>query len=126
MIKITADELAKILSGKLENLPAETVIDQYPVISSANAKSGTFFVAFEGVNVDGHSFVEDAIKSGAKFALVSKPVSAPSILVADVSQALLTLAEFVRGRLFEMKVIGITGSQGKTTTKEFLLSLIHI
>jgi UDP-N-acetylmuramoyl-tripeptide--D-alanyl-D-alanine ligase len=124
MIKMTAAELAKIISGKLENLPAETVIDQYPVISSTNAKNGTFFVAFKGVNVDGHSFVEDAIKSGAKFALVSKPVSAPSILVADVSQALLTLAEFVRGRLSEMKVIGITGSQGKTTTKEFLHSIL--
>ena len=121
---MTAAELAKIVSGKLENLPAETVIDQYPVISSTNAKNGTFFVAFKGVNVDGHSFVEDAIKSGSKFALVSKPVSAPSILVADVSQALLTLAEFVRGRLSEMKVIGITGSQGKTTTKEFLHSIL--
>jgi UDP-N-acetylmuramoyl-tripeptide--D-alanyl-D-alanine ligase len=126
MIKMTAAELAKIISGKLENLSAETVIDQYPVISSTNAKNGTFFVAFKGVNVDGHSFVEDAIKSGAKFALVSKPVSAPSILVADVSQALLTLAEFVRGRLSEMKVIGITGSQGKTTTKEFLYSILKL
>ena len=124
MIKTTASELAKILSGKLENLSADTVIDQYPVINSANAKSGTFFVAFEGASVDGHSFAEDAIKSGAKFALVSKPVSAPSIVVADVSQALLTLAEFVRGRLPEMKVIGITGSQGKTTTKEFLYSIL--
>jgi UDP-N-acetylmuramoyl-tripeptide--D-alanyl-D-alanine ligase len=124
MIKITAAELAKILSGKLENLTADTVIDQYPVINSANAKSGTFFVAFQGASVDGHSFAEDAIKSGAKFALVSKPVSAPSIVVADVSQALLTLAEFVRGRLPEMKVIGITGSQGKTTTKEFLYSIL--
>jgi len=124
MIKTTAAELAKILSGKLENLSADTVIDQYPVINSANAKSGTFFVAFEGASVDGHSFAEDAIKSGAKFALVSKPVSAPSIVVADVSQALLILAEFVRGRLPEMKVIGITGSQGKTTTKEFLYSIL--
>ena len=124
MIKTTAAEMAKILSGKLENLSADTVIDQYPVINSANAKSGTFFVAFEGASVDGHSFAEDAIKSGAKFALVSKPVSAPSIVVADVSQALLTLAEFVRGRLPEMKVIGITGSQGKTTTKEFLYSIL--
>jgi len=124
MIKTTAAEMTKILSGKLENLSADTVIDQYPVINSANAKSGTFFVAFEGASVDGHSFAEDAIKSGAKFALVSKPVSAPSIVVADVSQALLTLAEFVRGRLPKMKVIGITGSQGKTTTKEFLYSIL--
>lgn len=124
MIKTTAAELAKILSGKLENLSADTVIDQYPVINSANAKSGTFFVAFEGASVDGHSFAEAAIKSGAKFALVSKPISAPSIVVADVSQALLTLAEFVRGRLPKMKVIGITGSQGKTTTKEFLYSIL--
>ena len=124
MIKISAGELAKILSGKLENLPADTELDQYPVIDSRKAKAGTFFVAFKGEQVDGHEFVAQAIKSGAKFALVSKSVDSPSILVSDVGQALLTLTEFVRERLVNMKVVGITGSQGKTTSKEFLYSIL--
>jgi UDP-N-acetylmuramoyl-tripeptide--D-alanyl-D-alanine ligase len=124
MIKISAGELAKILSGKLENLPADTELDQYPVIDSRKAKAGTFFVAFKGEQVDGHEFVAQAIKSGAKFALASKSVDSPSILVSDVGQALLTLTEFVRERLVNMKVVGITGSQGKTTSKEFLYSIL--
>ena len=124
MIKISAGELAKILSGKLENLPPDTELDQYPVIDSRKAKAGTFFVAFKGEQVDGHEFVAQAIKAGAKFALVSKSVDSPSILVSDVGQALLTLTEFVRERLVNMKVVGITGSQGKTTSKEFLYSIL--
>ena len=125
MIKISAGELAKILSGKLENLPPGTELDQYPVIDSRKAKAGTFFVAFKGEQVDGHEFVAQAIKAGAKFALVSKSVDSPSILVSDVGQALLTLTEFVRERLVNMKVVGITGSQGKTTSKEFLYSILR-
>ena len=124
MIKISAGDLAKILSGKLENMPADTELDQYPVIDSRKAKAGTFFVAFKGEQVDGHEFVAQAIKAGAKFALVSKSVDSPSILVSDVGQALLTLTEFVRERLVNMKVVGITGSQGKTTSKEFLYSIL--
>ena len=124
MIKISAGELAKILSGKLENLPPGTELDQYPVIDSRKAKADTFFVAFKGEQVDGHEFVAQAIKAGAKFALVSKSVDSPSILVSDVGQALLTLTEFVRERLVNMKVVGITGSQGKTTSKEFLYSIL--
>lgn len=124
MIKISAGELAKILSGKLENLPPGTELDQYPVIDSRKAKAGTFFAAFKGEQVDGHEFVAQAIKAGAKFALVSKSVDSPSILVSDVGQALLTLTEFVRERLVNMKVVGITGSQGKTTSKEFLYSIL--
>ena len=124
MIKVSAGELAKILSGKLENLPADTDLNQYPVIDSRKAKAGTFFVAFNGEQVDGHEFVAQAIKAGAKFALVSKSVDSPSILVSDVGQALLTLTEFVRERLANMKVVGITGSQGKTTSKEFLYSIL--
>jgi len=82
MIKISAGELAKILSGKLENLPPGTELDQYPVIDSRKAKAGTFFVAFKGEQVDGHEFVAQAIKAGAKFALVSKVlIHPPSWLV---------------------------------------------
>ena len=124
MINITASSFAQIVSGTLKNLPGETIIDQIPVINSNNAKKGTFFVAFDGKNIDGHDFVLNAIDSGAKFALVSKEVDAPSVLVSDVSQALLALAVFVRNELKDMKVVGITGSQGKTTTKEFLNSIL--
>ena len=68
---------------------------------------------------------EGALNSGAKFSLVSKSVSGPHVLVSEVGQALIDLARFVRTQLPNMKVIGITGSQGKTTTKEFLYSVLQ-
>jgi len=61
MIKISAAEFAKVVSGKLHNIPEVMIIDQIPVINSNNATAGTFFVAFKGLNVDGHDFVNEAI-----------------------------------------------------------------
>ena len=57
MIKISAAKFAQVVSGKLHNIPEEMMIDQNPVINSKNATDGTFFVAFKGLNVDGHDFV---------------------------------------------------------------------
>ena len=126
MISISAAEFAKVVSGKLHLMSDETMINEIPVINSDKAVNGTFFVAFKGDHVDGHDFVDSAIKSGSKFALVSKQVNSPSIQVEDVGQALLALTSYVRSKLTELKLVGITGSQGKTTTKEFLASILQL
>ena len=126
MIKLTAAEFAEIVNGQLCNLDPNEIIDQTPVINSKEAKVGSFFAAFVGENQDGHLYVKDAISNGAKFALVSKSVSEPSILVADVGAALLKLTTYVRTHIKDLKVIGITGSQGKTTTKEYLNSILSL
>ena len=126
MIKISAAEFAKVVSGKLHLISDEIIINEIPVINSDKAVQGTFFVAFKGDHVDGHDFVDSAIKSGAKFALVSKQVNSPSIQVDDVGQALLDLTSYVRSKLTGLKLVGITGSQGKTTTKEFLASIFQL
>ena len=124
MIKLTAAKIAEIVDGQINNLTPSEILDQSPVINSKDAVPGTFFAAFVGENVDGNLYVKDAIANGAKFALVSKPVDSPSILVADVGQALLKLASFVRESIKDLKLIGITGSQGKTTTKDYLNSIL--
>ena len=126
MIKLTATEFAKIVDGEICNLDPNEIIDQTPVINSKEAKAGSFFAAFIGENQDGHLYVSDAIKNGAKFALVSKSVTEPSILVSDVGTALLKLTTYVRTHIKDLKVIGITGSQGKTTTKEYLNSILSL
>jgi UDP-N-acetylmuramoyl-tripeptide--D-alanyl-D-alanine ligase len=126
MIKISVAEFAKVVSGKLHLISDEIIINEIPVINSDKAVQGTFFVAFKGDHVDGHDFVDSAIKSGAKFALVSKQVNSPSIQVDDVGQALLDLTSYVRSKLTGLKLVGITGSQGKTTTKEFLASILQL
>ena len=126
MIKISAGEFAKVVSGSLHEIDSQMIISQSPVINSKKASKDNFFVAFVGSQVDGHNYVKEAIELGAKFALVSKSVSAPHILVADVGQALTDLAIYLRVKLSELKVVGITGSQGKTTTKEFLNSILTL
>ena len=125
MIKLSAQDFASVVSGSLHDISPSQIIDQDPVINSKDASAKNFFVAFKGERFDGHDFVSEALNSGAKFSLVSKSVSGPHVLVSDVGQALIDLARFVRTQLPNMKVIGITGSQGKTTTKEFLYSVLQ-
>lgn len=125
MIKLSAQDFASVVSGSLHDISPSQIIDQDPVLNSKDASAKNFFVAFKGEKFDGHDFVSEALNSGAKFSLVSKSVSGPHVLVSDVGQALIDLARFVRTQLPNMKVIGITGSQGKTTTKEFLYSVLQ-
>lgn len=125
MIKLSAQDFASVVSGSLHDISPSQILDQDPVINSKDASAKNFFVAFKGEKFDGHDFVSEALNSGAKFSLVSKSVSGPHVLVSDVGQALIDLARFVRTQLPNMKVIGITGSQGKTTTKEFLYSILQ-
>ena len=125
MIKLTAKEFAEIVDGQLIDLAEDKVLNQIPIVNTDYAAPGTFFVAFIGEKVDGHDFVANALNKGSSFALVSKPVTGPAILVKDVGVALLKLTTAVRKKLPNMKLIGITGSQGKTTTKEYLISILN-
>ncbi|SEJ47016.1 UDP-N-acetylmuramoyl-tripeptide--D-alanyl-D-alanine ligase [Demequina mangrovi] len=90
---------------------------------SRAVRPGWLYVAFIGERVDGHDFVPQAIEAGAALCLVSEPVDAPHVLVADVQAALGDLARAYLALLRAesgITVIGITGSNGKTTTKDLL------
>jgi UDP-N-acetylmuramoyl-tripeptide--D-alanyl-D-alanine ligase len=90
---------------------------------SREVESGWLFVAMPGTIADGHDFVERAFASGAAGALVSRPVDGPHVLVEDVVAALTALAVASRARMTG-KVIGVTGSVGKTGTKEALAAAL--
>ena len=124
MIRMNAAEIAQIVGGQL-NVDGATETWLAPVFDSRKATAGTIFLALIGEKADGHDFVEDAMKNGASFALVSKEVSLPNIKVANVYDALSKLAAHVRSQLPDLKVIGITGSQGKTTTKDLLQHILE-
>jgi UDP-N-acetylmuramoyl-tripeptide--D-alanyl-D-alanine ligase len=124
MIRMNAAKIAEIVGGQL-NVAGATEITLAPVFDSRKATSGSFFLALMGENADGHDFIDDALKNGAAFALVSKDVAQPNIKVADVYEALGKLAAYVRLQLPNLKVIGITGSQGKTTTKDLLHHILE-
>ena len=122
MIPLKASEIAAIVGGTL--CGADVTVTAAPTIDSRLATAGSLFIAFKGDHVDGHDYVGDAQSRGAVVTLAEHPVSEPYILVADCVTALGKLAQEVRHRLSQLTVIGITGSQGKTTTKELLSSLL--
>ncbi|MEY4023101.1 MAG: hypothetical protein RLZ23_62 [Actinomycetota bacterium] len=122
MIPMKASEIAAVIQGKLHG--EDVTATEAAVINSAEAISGSIFLAIKGEKVDGHDFVSDALSRGAVLTISSRTVEGPHIVVADVVVALGKLAQHVRSNLLNLTVIGITGSQGKTTTKELLTSVL--
>ena len=86
---------------------------------------GALFVALSGPSFDGHDFVAAAAQSGAAAALVARPmpVDLPQVIVADPLDALSSFAREWR-RQFPIPVVGVTGSNGKTTTKELIGAIL--
>lgn len=123
MITLTAGEIALLVGGELF-CDRDLLVSKAPVFDSRQATPGCFFLALKGENADGHEFAADAYRSGAMFSLTSQRIDGPCIVVADVLEALSILAAFVRKRLDKLIVIGITGSQGKTSTKDLLTHML--
>lgn len=122
MITMKASEIAHIVHGELHG--EDVIVSGSPVIDSRLATPGSIFVAIKGERVDGHDFVSDAQVHGAVLTIAERVVPGSHILVSNSIQALSELALEVRKRLTNLTVIGITGSQGKTTTKELLSSVL--
>ena len=90
---------------------------------SREVEPGDLFIALKGETADGHRFAGKALEAGAAGLIVSEPVDAPHVLVSDTMEALNALGRAGRART-DAKVIGVTGSVGKTTTKETLFSAL--
>jgi UDP-N-acetylmuramoyl-tripeptide--D-alanyl-D-alanine ligase len=126
VVEISLAKFAQLVGGTPHQLDSGKIVSLTAVIDSRDAKPGTFFVAFKGEHLDGHDFADLAFKAGAEFSIVSRPVASPHILVKDVRDALTKIAKFNREALPNLVVIGITGSQGKTTTKDLAAHLLRI
>jgi len=92
-------------------------------IDSREVRAGDLFVALKGEATDGHRFLDGAIAKGAAAALVERPIDTPHVLVKDTSSALELLGAAARARMAG-KVIGVTGSVGKTGVKEALFAAL--
>ena len=92
-------------------------------IDSRDVGEGDLFVALKGAAMDGHRFVAGAFERGAAGVLVSQPVDGPHVLVDDTQAALEALGAAARARA-DMQVVGVTGSVGKTSTKEALFAAL--
>jgi len=120
MIEMTLGEVAAAVEGQLAGAPAETPVTGTVEYDSRKVGPGGLFVAFVGENADGHEFAGAAIAAGAAAVIGTRAVDGPHILVADPLVAMARLARAVVDLLPELTVIGLTGSSGKTTTKDLI------
>lgn len=127
MIELGIDEIADATGGRVLGDGAARVTGPV-VIDSRLVTPGALFVALPGDHVDGHEFVAAAVAAGAAAVLVAHEVDAPAaVVVDDVQTALGALAREVLARLRAegpLEVVGITGSVGKTTTKDLVGQLL--
>lgn len=119
----TLSQIAKLLNGKLNGNDASF---ESVSTDTRTLKAGELFIALKGPNFNANHLVDDAAAKKAVGALVSETVSSsiPTIQVADTRIALGQLAAFHRQQ-FNIPVIGLTGSCGKTTTKTMLASIMQ-
>ncbi len=124
MIGLTLGEVAAIVGGRLVDADPATVVSGGVEFDSRAVTPGGLFLALPGERVDGHDYVGAATARGAVASLVTRPVDGPSIEVEDGFAALAALAREVLTRLPGLTVVGVTGSSGKTSTKDLLAQVL--
>ncbi len=123
MIRVSLQALANEINAEL--IGADAQIDAV-VTDTRKIESGCLFVALKGEKFDAHDFAADAIAAGAGALLVSKrlPVDVPQLVVADTRIALGRLGAWVRQQV-PARVVGLTGSSGKTSVKEMTAAILR-
>jgi UDP-N-acetylmuramoyl-tripeptide--D-alanyl-D-alanine ligase len=147
MIPLTLGEIAKAVRGRLHNADGTEVVTGSVEFDSRKLGPGSLFVAVPGERVDGHDFAADAVRAGAVGVLAAREVPAPAVLVppvefhgsrafvlagdtdgagAAVLAGLAAVARTVVDRLVPrgLAVVGVTGSSGKTSTKDLIAGLL--
>lgn len=125
-MRVSATELATLVDGVMAG-HGDARVSSY-AIDSRVLEPGACFVALRGVR-DGHDFVADAFARGATTALVARGVSHPDgtalVVVDDPLDALARLAAHAREAWTDTTVVGVTGSAGKTSTKDLIAAALH-
>ncbi len=127
MIELSTSQISAMIGAAAPQ--ASAVITGPVVTNSRDVEPGSLFVALRGQTTDGHRFITDAVERGAVAVLSEEPVdSVPAIVVPDTTAALGDLARAYLAELRErtgLRVAAVTGSAGKTTTKDLLLQVLR-
>ncbi|MBB5155706.1 UDP-N-acetylmuramoyl-tripeptide--D-alanyl-D-alanine ligase [Saccharopolyspora phatthalungensis] len=147
MIRLSLADIAQAVGGRLHRAEGSEIVSAGVEFDSRKIEPGGLFVAVPGERVDGHDFATQAVADGAAGVLAARKVDAPAVLVAPVPAAdrsgalalagdvdgsgaavlagLAKLARHVVDRLPRLTVVGVTGSSGKTSTKDLIAQLLE-
>lgn len=127
VLSFSLDEIAEITGGRLADVadPAARMTAG-AVTDSREVVPGCLFVALAGERVDGHTFAAQTVAEGAVGVLAARPVGVPAVVVEDVIEALAALGRHALAQLPDPLVIGLTGSAGKTSTKDLLAQVLPV
>ena len=128
MIALTLQEVAQATNGQILNATSVTQIITQVSTDSRAIESGDLFIALQGDLFDAHKFLSQAEQKGAAALVIHQQVTSklPCVLVEDTRIALGLLAAYVRQKITVLKCAAITGSNGKTTTKELLSAILRV
>lgn len=129
MIPLSLDEIARATGGRVHPVDAApTLVETAVVTDSREVVPGSLYVARNGEHADGHDYVPNAAAAGAVAALTAREMSdLPCVVVPDVGDAFAALGRAVVDRCRAaggLKIVGITGSSGKTSTKDVMAQVI--
>ena len=145
MIPLTLAEIAEVVGGTLHGTDGSPVVTGSVEFDTRRLGEGGLFLALPGERVDGHDFAARAVAAGAAGVLAGRPVDAPAVIAppveagpgrayvlsgdrdgagAAVLAALAKLARHVVDRLADLTVVGVTGSSGKTSTKDLIAAVL--
>jgi UDP-N-acetylmuramoyl-tripeptide--D-alanyl-D-alanine ligase len=123
-MSFTTSQLASYVGG--ECCGDQAIVCNGAEIDTRRCVEGKVFFALQGTQSDGHNYLDDAVAGGCSAVVVQRPCSldVPVVVVSDTRTALFTLAKARRSSLPAQQVIAVTGSAGKTTTKDLLAHLL--
>jgi UDP-N-acetylmuramoyl-tripeptide--D-alanyl-D-alanine ligase len=124
VIPLTLADVAAMTGGRLDAAAPGARVSGPVVADSRAVAPGGLFAALPGEHADGHDFAASAVAGGAAAVLAARPVGVAAVVVDDVLGALGRLARGVLDRLPDTTVIGLTGSHGKTSTKDLLADVL--
>lgn len=124
-MNLKVKELLDILDIKAKNLKDSLLDIEVKKVSTdtRTIKEGELFIPIKGEKFDGHDYIDAAFEKGAILTLSEKKIERPSLIVTDTKQAYYKIAEYYREKI-NPKVIGITGSVGKTINKEIIARVL--
>ncbi|WP_190822294.1 UDP-N-acetylmuramoyl-tripeptide--D-alanyl-D-alanine ligase [Saccharopolyspora pogona] len=146
MIRLSLADIAEAVGGRLHRAESSEIVSAGVEFDSRKIEPGGLFVAVPGERVDGHDFAAQAVANGAVGVLAAREVDAPAVIVPRVSgdaagalalagdvdgsgaavlAGLAKLARHVVDRLPQLTVVGVTGSSGKTSTKDLIAQLLE-